>query len=493
MKIGFKEDRLIFEAPGGPTRNAAVSAEESVPVVAPAEAPVAPPIAEKADVKVDASKKREEMKTVQELDQLKKKMSGDFQEIATEVKLVKGQIFQGEFSLDKNFNVDTLVDKFQGEVVTNLQRVLVPTQGDPRLPKLTQKINEYLKKDDGKDFDGVDVANFLANLYSIDAKKSLKDEIEKIKLVEFIKDSSTTYPMNFEVNLDQPPPATSVSSKDPNSTFNADYEKWKKNHQESFTATDEEQKADAERMKRAKEFRSSIYGKAFAWLGFISVEEPVEGESKDDAKAREERNDAQFASALHGDNGPVKWIIHWLGGGAMIDGGTDDVEAALADVDPKFKPIVDSAKKAAKTLPFNMGKFAQKLAAPVVEALGMKVEDFDAAVKDNKKLTGKPFKLSEEYKSGDKGLKIVLADGAKMILPEGKTLNVGHEPIKAEGKDGKVFDNTITVTGDIPVGTTFRGNVKFEIPGEKKPDDKAVAGVKNDESATAEATEKYGA
>lgn len=422
--------------------------------------------AAKVETKQETGTQRVELKTQMDLDALKNKMAGEFEALVAAVSL-GGKSIEGSPSA-VNFSTITLDEKVLSDKVLKLLD----------LEKLKNFANK-LKQATGVEIKAEDADDLLALIYAnsivAKTKKAFTDRYSRYN--EFLTNlpkpvtlSPEKFPFDVKfgkgVDFD-------VVLKVENTEFDNVYKEYiaanpkAKEAPKPPTAQEENLKA------RAKVLQDSFAGKALAWLGLVKLEEAPEGKTEDeDAKViRLKRNQDAYAAAINGENTFAKWVVWLLGGGAMLDGGGEDIAASLKDMDPKHAAIVAGLQKQAKALPFSLDKAAQKV--PRLESVaGGDVDSvgeikFGEIVKDNKNMPERGVKLSEGYKVEVAQKLTIDLSGGEMTVPEGQPISVwnnGKSEVKTIAKDDKPFkDTTLVLIGQLPVGTTFKGKPRLKL------------------------------
>lgn len=271
---------------------------------------------------------------------------------------------------------------------------------------------------------------------------------------------------------------------DPANQFLPEYTAYDKMNPKPVELTPSEVKLN----ERAKNFKNSGVGRFLGAMGVINVGVAVEGETKEQAEARETK---AYAEALNGSNFIAQFFIYFMGGSAMLADGGASIKDTLSGLDPKFQAVVKGIEA---KVPKMMAKMAEdpKYRTPEDELEAaktepVKAEDFAKILSGEKAQPEKTIKLSDKYDAGETGLTITLKDGAEMIIPEGTSIRIKDksEPERAEDKKPRSFTSTITVTGELPVGTKFNSKVVFE-----KPGDKAATAKKEAEKPAPDTNEK---
>ncbi len=431
-----------------------------------------------AEVKAEAVQAKVGLKTDVSLEGLKGEIQGDFTRLLDVVKLeFKKNIVQNNFPLGKDFKADDISDVVRDTIKLQLVGPLKAYLDAAGNEALAEKMKNYLKGT-SESITTIDVAGLLSNLYAVSAKSSLNKKIGEMRLGDFAqKVGDVQYAMNYAVSFENDELVSKITSTLTDPDFKAAHDSFLKDNPVPTKESKEVEAADNARLDRAKKFKSSFAGKILGYMGIVTLEDAprdsdgnVISESKDEKKAREDRNDQKYSDALKGDNFIAKWFIFIFGGGAMLDGGGADVAESIASIDPKFKPMVENLQKMAKGSPLNLEKTAAQLAAPVQEILALDKDKFLSVLADVKNMPEKSFKLKDGF-DGVAGQKLVvtLAGDAEMILPKGQKIRVGDKDESASEKDDnggakdKIFKNAIlNITGSIPAGTMFKGKVQFK-------------------------------
>ena len=334
------------------------------------------------------------------------------------------------------------------------------------------------------------VSGFLTNLYTNAAVKSLETAfaIAYPNYVAFKKSlgADKSYKFNYElvINKNSVFSSTIKPDADPANQFLAEYTAYDKMNPKPVELTPSEVKLN----ERAKNFKNSGVGRFLGAMGVINVGVGPEGETKEQAEARETK---AYAEALNGSNFIAQFFIYFMGGSAMLADGGASIKDTLSGLDPKFQAVVKGIEA---KVPKMMAKMAEdpKYRTPEDEleaanAEPVKTEDFAKSLYGEKAQPEKTIKLSDKYDAGETGLTITLKDGAEMIIPEGTSIRIKDksEPERAEDKKPRSFTSTITVTGELPVGTKFNSKVVFE-----KPGDKAATAKKEAEKPASDTNEK---
>lgn len=428
-----------------------------------AEAEAAKAVA-KVDTKQETGTQRVEFKTQMDLDALKNKMAGEFEALVAAVSL-EGKSIEGSPSA-VNFSTITIDEKVLSDKVLKLLD----------LEKL-KNFADKLKKATGVEIKAEDADDLLALIYAnsivAKTKKAFTDRYSRYN--EFLTNlpkpvvlASEKFP--FEVKFGKGVDFD-VVLKVENTEFDNVYKEYIAANPKTKEAPKPPSAQQENLNARAKVLQDSFAGKALNWLGLVKLEEAPKDET-DDAKAlRLKRNQDAYAAALNGENTFAKWVVWLLGGGAMIDGGGEDIAASLKDMDPKHAAIVAGLQKQAKALPFSLDKAALKV--PRLEsAAGGDVDSvgktkFEEIVKDNKGMPEKGVKLSEGYKIEDSQKLTIDLSGSEMTVPEGQSISVwnnGKSEVKTIAKDDKPFkDTTIVLIGQLPAGTTFKGKPRLKL------------------------------
>lgn len=420
--------------------------------------------AAKVETKQETGTQVVEFKTQMDLDALKNKMAKDFEALVAAVSL-EGKFIEGSPSA-VNFSTITLDEKVLSDKILKLLD-LEKLKGFT--DKLKQATGVEIRPEDADDL----LAVIYANSIAAKTKKAFGERYKHYN--EFLTNlpkpvvlAPDKFP--FEIKFGKGV-EFGVVLKVENTEFDNAYNEYIKANLTSKEAP-KPLGAQEENLKaRAKVLQDSFAGKALSWLGLVKLEEVPSGASEQDKAAIAKRNCEAYAAAINGENTFAKWVVWLLGGGAMLDGGGEDIAASLKDMDPKHAAIVAGLQKQAKALPFSLDKAALKV--PRLEsAVGGDVDPvgetkFGEIVKDNKGMPEKGVKLSEGYKvEASQKLTIDLI-GGEMTVPEGQSISVwkdGKSESQTIAKDSKPFkDTTLTLIGQLPVGTTFKGKPKLKL------------------------------
>ncbi|MCX6735434.1 MAG: hypothetical protein NTZ25_06035 [Candidatus Peregrinibacteria bacterium] len=412
--------------------------------------------------------------SIVELDALKNKLGTNMTSLGETFSLENSKI-TGGFVFKKGSEFTGAVDGMRD----GFGKLFTPE----KVAAATKILNANLQPNEAQ-YKEVEVANLMTNLYTNAAVKSLQNSFTTTyKNYVGFRDGLTpekTYNFTYDLAIDKNSVfnCTVKPDPDPSNTFLVEYTSYDKMNKLPVELTPSEVKLN----ERAKAFKSSGVGRFLSAMGVINVGVAVEGETQAAAEARETK---AYAEALNGNNFIAQFFIYFMGGSAMLADGGAAVSEAISGLDPKFQAVVKSIDA---KVPKMMAKMAAdpKYMTPADELEAartepVKAEDFGKILSGEKAQPEKTMKLSEKYNTGDKGLTITLKDGAEMIIPEGTSIRIKgkSEPEKAEDKKPRSFTSTITVTGELPVGTKFNSKVVFE-----KPGDKAATAKKEDDKKT---------
>lgn len=397
-----------------------------------------------------------EVKTQMDLEVLKNKMAKDFEDLEAAVSLEGKSIEGNPSAVSFSISTITLDEKALSKEVLKL---LDPGKLKVLSDKLEQATGLKIKAEDADDL----LAVIYANSIVAETKRVFNKRYSRYN--EFIThlpkpmDMSRSTP--FEVKFGKGV-GFAVVLKVENTEFDNAYNGYlsanptAKEAPKSSTAQEENLKA------RAKVLQDSFAGKALSWLGLVKLEKVPEGASEQNKSAIAKRNQDAYAAALSGENTFAKWVVWLLGGGAMLDGGGEDIAASLKDMDPKHAAIVAGLQKQARALPFSLEKAAQKAKPLEGGVAGEEFEavdkgNFDEIVKDNKKMPEKGLKLKEAFEFGAQKL-ILNLKGAEIILPKGTSVRRADGNLETASDADKSFKDTeLVLIEQLPAGTVFRG------------------------------------
>lgn len=407
-------------------------------------------------------------RSVVELDALKLKLGTNLAALGETFALDKEK-FSGDFALDKPFDLSTV----KGYFLYNFKAIF----SNGKVGAAREMLNANLKAELGqKPLDDKEVADFLSSIYASAAVKSLNTSFAtaypnyagfKSALADgkFYK-----FGYDFSINKNSVLTFAIKPDSDPTNTFVADYQAYDLAHPKPVELTSSEVKLN----ERAKAFKTSGVGRFLGAMGIINVGAPVAGETKEQAEARENK---AYAEALSGSNFIAQFFIYFMGGSAMLADGGASIKDTISGLDPKFQAVVKGIEA---KVPKMMAKMAEdpkyRTPADELEAARTEVVDndiFGKILSKERSMPDKTVKLKDKFNVGETGLTIVLKDGAEMIIPQGTSVMIGGKAERAESEKPRSFVSTITVTGELPVGTKFSNKVEFEKPGDK--DTKAVA------------------
>ncbi len=419
------------------------------------------------------------LRTIVELDALKSKLGTKMSPLGDAL-AVNGNPFSGSLDLDKDFNLNTV------------KAVVTPALANIFSSKADVVINLYNSNlSDGElPLAPQDAIKLLTDIYTEAALKSVRSSFKATypNYVAFKNSLSAgkSYKFTYDISVDKNSVFTSTikPDADPANQFLPEYTAYDKINPKPVELTPSEVKLN----ERAKNFKNSGVGRFLGAMGVINVGEAVEGETKEQAEARETK---AYAEALNGSNFIAQFFIYFMGGSAMLADGGASIKDTLSGLDPKFQAVVKGIEA---KVPKMMAKMAEdpKYRTPEDELEAaktepVKAEDFAKILSGEKAQPEKTIKLSDKYDAGETGLTITLKDGAEMIIPEGTSIRIKDksEPKRAEDKKPRSFTSTITVTGELPVGTKFNSKVVFE-----KPGDKAATAKKEAEKPAPDTNEK---
>ena len=404
-------------------------------------------------------------RSVVELDALKLKLGTNLAALG-ETFALEGKKFSGDFALDKNFDLSTV----RGYFLYNFKAIF----SNEKVGAAREMLNANLKAELGQQpLEDKEVADFLSSIYVNAAVKSLntsfatayqnyagfKNSLADGKFYKFGYD--------FSINKNSVLTFAIKPDPDPTNTFVADYQAYDVAHPKPVELTSSEVKLN----ERAKAFKTSGVGRFLGAMGIINVGAPVAGETKEQADARENK---AYAEALSGSNFIAQFFIYFMGGSAMLADGGASIKDTISGLDPKFQAVVKGIEA---KVPKMMAKMAEdpKYRTPADELEAAKTElvdndIFGKILSKERSMPDKTIKLKDKFNVGETGLTIVLKDGAEMIIPQGTSVMIGGKAERAEAEKPRSFVSTVTVTGELPVGTKFSNKVEFEKPGDKKAD-----------------------
>lgn len=418
-------------------------------------------------------------RSIVELEGLKNKLGTNMSKLGETFSL-EGQKISGEFLFNKSFDLSIYKPDIAQQFATIFTADKVAA---------AEEIMNANPQPGEKKIDQKDISAFLTDLYSKAAVKSLNTAFATAyrNYVAFKNSlgADKSYKFNYELVIDKNSVFTTTIKPDvdPANQFLPEYTAYDKMNPLAVEPTPSEVKLN----ERAKNFKNSGVGKFLSAMGVINVGEGPEGETKEQAEARETK---AYAEALNGSNFIAQFFIYFMGGSAMLADGGASIAETISGLDPKFQAVVKGIEA---KVPKMMAKMAEdpkyRTPADELEAARLepvKAEDFGKILSGEKAQPEKTMKLAEKYDVGEAGLTVTLKDGAEMIIPEGTSIRIKgkSEPERAEDKQPRSFTSTITVTGELPVGTKFSDKVSFEKPEEKKPDAAKAAPDTNEKPAS---------
>jgi hypothetical protein len=295
-----------------------------------------------------------------------------------------------------------------------------------------------------------EISGFLTDLYSKATVKYLMTAfaIAYPNYVAFKNSlgADKSYKFTYELGINKNSVFTPKvkPDADPANQFLPEYTAYDKINPKPVELTPSEVKLN----ERAKNFKNSGVGRFLGAMGVINVGVAVEGETKEQAEARETK---AYAEALNGSNFIAQFFIYFMGGSAMLADGGASVSEAISGLDPKFQAVVKSIDA---KVPKMMAKMAAdpKYMTPADELDAARTENVDKAkfeeiTKDASKIPDKNLKLKEEVNAD--GLTVILPEGAEMIINMGKAARVS-----VNGGESNAVDTTkgdVSLKGKIVV------------------------------------------
>lgn len=471
FKVCLYENRLVFQNPpeaeifnngnGGESPTDAAGAEVKADSTGLLKAVEVAKVSAKVEAKQETGVQLVEVKTQMDLEALRNKMAQDFETLMAAVSLDGKSISGRSTTLAVSFETIGLSEgEFDKEVLKLLNLEKLKLFAD----KLKQATRVEIKAEEADDLLAFIYANsIVAKTRSAFSTRypRCKEFIESINLA---KAKMPAFDFPFDVKFGKGVDFD-VVLKVENNEFDKAYSEYIAKNPEAKEVPKPPSAQEENLNARAKILQDSFAGKALSWLGLVKLEEVPEGASEQDKAAIAKKNREAYAAALNGENTFAKWVVWLLGGGAMLDGGGEDIAASLKDMDPKHAAIVAGLQEQAKALPFSLDKAAQKI--PRLEsAAGGDVDSvgetkFGEIVKDNKSMPEKGVNLSEGFKVGDSQKLTIDLSGGEMTVPEGQSISVwsnGKSENQTITKDSKPFKDTVLVLiGKLPAGTILKG------------------------------------
>ncbi len=436
----FGEKRFVFDGPLD-----AKNPPEGTVLVAPAEAgPKAPDLsraAGEAVVRRETGQGLAESKTKMNLNELETQLGADvFKEFLTATNLEGADFALEVFSDDVNFESTSLVNGLSGRIEHEMAK-------KTGLEKFATYIN--VKPEDMEDV--------VTEIYVRTFLNGVKTEFDQKYpgFADFIKEvKPNKFPINFTIKPDKDGKAVisfSVLKEE------AKYQEWKVKKGITDTKKPEEgakgqdSAAGKEQEAAIAEFAQTKLGKAFGFL--------------------KDENGKSLLQRMAEGGGLFGAIVAGIFGFSKASGGV--WESIVGMLPPGIKEKALAIQERARKTPLSAE--ASSAGADGAQENMDSAHFREIAAKGSVSLE-KGIKLTEDYvvsAGGKKGLQISLSSnrGGKMILPEESSVVMDGKTVKVEKGKTRTYDSNdtasafLSITGRIPKGTIFQGDIAFNAAG----------------------------